>query len=92
MLAPVQEPNLACIWMPAVRHPLHGDDVPDEINAVIIGNVLNGSDVYGSGRHLALPISGGMCISLFRPSSTTNYRPMLNSVGTSTPAHPLVGH
>ena len=67
--------------------------VPDDINAVIIDNVLNGSEVYGSGRRLAqamLPISGGMCTSSFRLSSTTSYRPMLNSVDTSTPAHPLV--
>ena len=40
-------------WMPAVRHPLHRDDVPNDINAVIIGNVLNGSNVNGSGRRLA---------------------------------------
>ena len=65
---------------------VHRDNVPVDINAVIIGNVLNGSEVYGSGRRLAramLPISGGMCTSSFRLSSTTNYRPRLNSVGTS---------
>ena len=40
-------------WMPAVRHLLHQDDVPDDIDAVIIDNVLNGLEVYGSGRRLA---------------------------------------
>ena len=47
-------------------HPLHRDAVPVDINAVIIGSVLNGSEVYRSGRRLAramLPISGGMCTS-----------------------------
>ena len=74
---------------------VHRDDVPVDINAVIIDNVLNGSEVYGSGRRLAramLPISGGMCTSLSRLSSTASYRPMLNSVGTSTPAHPPRRH
>ena len=81
--------------MPAVKHPLHRDDVPNDINAVIIDNVLNESDVYGSGRRLArvmLPISGGMCISSFRLSLTTNCRPMLNSVGTSSPTRPPTCH
>ena len=67
-------------------HPLHRDDVPVDIYAVIIDNVLNGPEVYGSGRRLAramLPISGGMCTSSFWLSLTTNYRPRLNSVGTS---------
>ena len=51
--------------------------MPDDINAVIIDNVLNGSEVYGSGRRLAramLPISGGMCTSstqLFSTATTT---------------------
>ena len=27
-------------WMPAVRHPLHQDDIPDDINAVIIVHML----------------------------------------------------
>ena len=60
--------------------------MPVDVYAVIIDNVLNGSEVYGSGRRLAramLPISGGMCTSSSRLSSTTDYRPMLNSVGTS---------
>ena len=56
---------------------VHRDDVPVDINAVIIDNVLNGSEVYGSGRRLAramLPISGGMCTSstqLFSTATTT---------------------
>ena len=56
---------------------VHRDDVPVNINAVIIDNVLNGSEVYGSGRRLAramLPISGGMCTSstqLFSTATTT---------------------
>ena len=55
----------------------HRDDVPIDIYAVIIDNVLNGSEVYGSGRRLAramLPISGGMCTSstqLFSTATTT---------------------
>ena len=40
-------------WMPACGYPLHRDDVSDDINAVIIDSVLNGSDVYGSDRGLA---------------------------------------
>ena len=85
-------------WVPAsapVGHPLHRDDVPDNINAVIIDNVLNGSDVNGSGRRLAramLPISGAMCTSSFRLSLTTNYRLMLTSVGTSSPTCPPACH
>ena len=80
-------------WMPAIRHPLHREDGPNGpgISAVIITSVLNGPDVYGSGRHLArpiLPISGGMCTSLLWLSSTASCRPMLNSAGTSMPAHP----
>ena len=56
---------------------VHRDDVPVDINAVIIDNVLNGPEVYGSGRRLAramLPISGGMCTSstqLFSTATTT---------------------
>ena len=56
---------------------VHRDDVPVDIYAVIIDNVLNGSEVYGSGRRLAramLPISGGMCTSstqLFSTATTT---------------------
>ena len=55
----------------------HRDDVPVDIYTVIIDNVLNGSEVYGSGRRLAramLPISGGMCTSstqLFSTATTT---------------------
>ena len=85
-------------WVPAsapVRHLLHRDDGPDDINAVIIDNVLNGSDVNRSSRRLAramLPISGGMCTSSFWLSLTTNYRPRLNSVGTSSHTRPLARH
>ena len=38
---------------------VHRDDVPVDINAVIIDNVLNGSDANGSGRRLARETAPG---------------------------------
>ena len=72
---------------------VHRDDVPIDINAVIIDNVLNGSDIRPppSASHASYQW-GHVHFINSAVFDSHDYRPMLNSVGTSTPAHPPHRH